>query len=676
MTIRVLRRLRRVPVPHWLGAGAFYLALTLWVFRHTVTRIAESVPNGADMFLTLWNVFSVHHSLARLESPYMTDLVWWPESTSLIYHSYGFSAILPWAWLVGVSDSIAGVILAHNAIVLSSFVLTSLAVYLLAYQETKSKPAALVAGVLFGFSAYRLHMCGWSHLLSFQYVVMFVLLLLRALRGSSLAAIGAGAFAACVAYNSLTHTFSAFLLALAVVAAERPTRRIVIRQLAAVSAVALLLLLPLLWEFYQSHVVRQEVWLAPLLAQGLNPLYFLLPAHHPSAMAGWLQTLFPGGLDKLEIVAWLHRMGGLQPTFVRGSLGYLTLFWICVGLCRAESRLQGRRWWVAGLILLVLSLGSYLHIGDKVYTEIPLPYWLLQQLPGISMSRTPFRLLAPALLCLSVFAAISIRDLLALLTGRWGLRTRGRVALSVCIVLAVTAERAPYAPSAYVPRASAFSSQLAHDPGEYAIAYYPPPTNIQLLETPMWDQVAHRKRILIGVLARMPVGPTLDPGKRPLLKEDGRSPEQTVEALRQVFLEPRYDIKFLVVRQHVDRGQAGAHARLRRLLAQHYPRVAQESPQPGSRLNPFLERDVYYVGGELFRRELNRLLSDAEKLRVRICGGAGAGLQLEKQRLRGAWTAFRKTSAQWERDKAEFSTVQDLIASIDSPRCPGQTTMQ
>ena len=679
MTIRVLRRLRRVPVPHWLGAGAFYLALTLWVFRHTVTRIAESVPNGADMFLTLWNVFSVHHSLARLESPYMTDLVWWPESTSLIYHSYGFSAILPWAWLVGVSDSVAGVILAHNTIVLSSFVLTSLAVYLLAYQETKSKPASLVAGVLFGFSAYRLHMCGWSHLLSFQYVVVFVLLLLRALRGSTLAAIGAGVFAACVAYNSLTHTFSAFLLALALVVAEGPTRRIVIRQLAVVSAVALLLLSPLLWEFYQSHVVRQEVWLAPLLSEGLNPLHLLLPAHHPSTLAGWLQTILPGGLDKLDILAWLHQMGDLQPTFVRGSLGYLTLFWIGVGLYRADSRRQGRRWWVMGLIGLVLSMGPYLQIGNEVHTEIPLPYWLLQQLPGISMSRTPFRLLAPALLCLSVFAALSIRDLLALLTRRWGLRARGRLAVSVCIVLAVTAERASYAPSAYVPLASAFSSQLAHDPGEYAIAYYPPATDTQLLEIPMWDQVAHRKRILVGALARMPVGPTLDPGKRPLLKKDRQSPEQTLEALRRVFLVPRYNIKFLVVRRGADRGQAEEHTRLRRLLTEHYPRVAQESPQLpqlGGRLNPFLERDVYYVGGELFHRDLTRLLRDAEKLRARICSGANAELQLEKQRLRDAWTAFRKTSAQWERDKAEFSTVQDLIASIDSPRCPGQTTMQ
>jgi hypothetical protein len=82
MTIRVIRRLQRVSVPHWLGAGAFYLALTLWVFRHAVTRITEVVPNGADIFLYLWNAFWVHHSITGWESPYMTDWVWWPQDGS------------------------------------------------------------------------------------------------------------------------------------------------------------------------------------------------------------------------------------------------------------------------------------------------------------------------------------------------------------------------------------------------------------------------------------------------------------------------------------------------------------------------------------------------------------------------------------------------------------------
>ncbi len=694
MTIGVARCLRQVPVPHWLGAGAFYLALTLWVFRHTVTRITEVIPGGADIFSRLWNAFWVHHSVARLESPYMTDWVWWPESTSLIYHSYGFSGILPWAWLVGVSDSISGVILAHNATVLSSFVLTSLAVYLLAYQETKSRPAALAAGVLFGFSAYRLHMCGWSHLLSFQYVVVFLLLLLRALRGSSLATIGAGVAAACVAYNSLTHVLSAFLLALAMIAAEGPLRRIVIRRLASVSAVALLLLLPLLWEFYQSHVVRQEVWptasfsVAPLLGGlnplhlvpahhpmalllgGLNPLHLLLPAHHPSALAGWLETILPGGLAELDKLAAMHWIAGLPPTFVRGSLGYFTLFWIVVGLLRAESRRQGRRWWVAGLIALVLSLGLYPHIGSKIYTEVPLPYWLLHQIPGISMSRTPYRLIAPALLCLSVFAAISIRDVLALVTRRWEFRPAGRIAISVCIVLVATAERAAYAPSAQVLHASAFSRQLAHDPGEYAIAYYPPAVRASLDDKTLWDQVAHRKRLLIGRLARIPLGHVLDPGKRPLMERDPRSTEERVEALGELFLEPRYRIKFLVVWRPGPRGQAGTHAELRRLLAKRYPTVARESPQPYGQLFGFLQRDVYYVGGELFHRDLSRLLHDGEKLRVQACSAAGQDFQLEKQGLRRAWAEFRMTTAQWERKQAEFSAAQDLIDSIDSPRCP------
>jgi hypothetical protein len=299
-------------------------------------------------------------------------------------------------------------------------------------------------------------------------------------------------------------------------------------------------------------------------------------------------------------------------------------------------------------------------------------------------------LIAPALLCLSVFVAISIRDVLALAGRRWKLRARGWITISVCIVLVATVERAAYAPSAQVLHASTFSTQLAHDPGEYAIAYYPPVEGTAQHDRTLWDQVAHRKRLLVGGLARVPSGHLLDPGKRPfmgvlgsvldpgkrrLMSRDPRSTEERVEALGELFLEPRFGIKFLVVWGPGPWGQAGTRAELRRLLAKRYPTVARESPQPDRQLFGFLQRDVYYVGGELFRRDLNRLLNDAEKLRARICSGAGPEHSLEKQRLLSAWTAFRKTTAQWERDKTEFSAVQDLIATIDSPSCPDPTIM-
>jgi len=161
----------------------------------------------------------------------------------------------------------------------------------------------------------------------------------------------------------------------------------------------------------------------------------------------------------------------------------------------------------------------------------------------------------------------------------------------------------------------------------------------------------------------------LDPGKGPFSDRDPRSTEERVEALGELFLDPHLGIKFLVVWWPGSKDKAGTHGELRRLLDKRYPRVVREPSQPYGQLRGFPQREVYYVGGELSHRDLSRLLSEAEQPQARACNTGVREFQLEKRQLEDAWAEFGTRSAQWEREKAEFSAAQDLIESVDLLRC-------
>ena len=161
-----------------LGAVVFFVALTLTVFRELLPHLDAAAPRGADVLLYLWNTWWIHQALlVEHTSPFWTSWVGWPSGVNLILHTLGLAAVAPWLWLMEWRPGSDGVLLAHNAVVLSSFALTAIGTYALAATVSRSRPAALIAAIPFAFSAHRIWMLGRTDLLSTQYFVFFVLLL-------------------------------------------------------------------------------------------------------------------------------------------------------------------------------------------------------------------------------------------------------------------------------------------------------------------------------------------------------------------------------------------------------------------------------------------------------------------------------------------------------------------
>ena len=202
----------RSSLPPWLISLAAYALVTAWLFRELLPNATWAMAQGPDAPLYAWNVWWAQRAIAvEHTSPYFTRWIFFPDGVSLWFHSFQLSALLPFLPIAAAGGA-HGVVLAHNLTVLASFVLSGFCVYLLAFDETRSHLGAWVAGAIFAFSAIRLHAVTQTDLLSTQFLVLYVFVLLRSLRRQSALALAAGLCLALVGYDSLTLLVFALLL--------------------------------------------------------------------------------------------------------------------------------------------------------------------------------------------------------------------------------------------------------------------------------------------------------------------------------------------------------------------------------------------------------------------------------------------------------------------------------
>lgn len=322
-----------------IGASLFFLALTLLVFRRLLPRLGEAAPAGADMLVYLWDGWWVHRALlVERVSPYWTDWINWPSGVILLLHSLALSVVAPWVWLAQWCPGPTGAVRAHNAAVLSSFVLTGVGVYALAARESGSRLAALVAAIPFCFSAQRFFLIGRLDLLGTQWVVFFVVAFLGALRGSVRAAVAGGVVAGILAYNNLTHLFFAGLLAVGLLVTDLRGARRSWRQLGILLGVQTLASLPLILIWVRAIGVEGAQWsgygIDMAASGGLDPRTLILPQRSGTALdrlASWL-----GDFPQLGRIRRNQRSLGIETVQVASSLGYSLLVVIAAG---AFSRL-------------------------------------------------------------------------------------------------------------------------------------------------------------------------------------------------------------------------------------------------------------------------------------------------------------------------------------------------
>jgi hypothetical protein len=175
-------------------------------------------------------------------------------------------------------------------------------------------------------------------------------------------------------------------------------------------------------------------------------------------------------------------------------LGYAALLLAIVGVALQRRRSIG--WVVAGLMCIVLTLGSQLRVNGVPYPALPLPFALLQNVFPFSFLRSPDRFNIVVPLSLALLAAYGV----AAIGRRW---PRSQVVLASIATVVILFEylSVPY-PMLPLPAQSPFMAQIAGEAEPYAVLDLPMGRNPSKVY--LYWQTLHHKALVEGHVSRTP----------------------------------------------------------------------------------------------------------------------------------------------------------------------------
>jgi hypothetical protein len=412
-TAPLRERITRLALHHLLPVGG-YLILTLILTYPLILHFTTRLPGAfSDGWQNYWNYWWLSRAVTSGVNPYWTPLLYAPYGAPLYVHTlnlFSGAVTLPVQWLFGVVP-------AYNAVVLISFTLSGYFTYLLVARITGHRWAGIVGGVVYAFSSYHLMqlMLEHSNLYASQWFPAYILCLVIACdttgRRRTLAVLfgAVGLLLALLCdwqYGILAAVFTLLYVAYRLIS-ERALRPLLVAACIGTFTLILAapLLIPALRQVRDGSTVVQFEYLPALFSADL------LTSFVPSPLSATWGSLLP--LDGVSFVA---------PEFEKSVfLGYVPLALGIIGLWRRPR--SGGFWAVAGLSFLILALGPDLQVAGRAVlgpdgAPIPLPYRLVQLIPGVNISRLPVRFVLGSVLCLAVLAGIGCVEVRAWLQRR------------------------------------------------------------------------------------------------------------------------------------------------------------------------------------------------------------------------------------------------------------------
>jgi hypothetical protein len=166
-----------------LLVAAAYSAITVVMTWPVAPRAAtDSVPDFGDSLLNAWilgwngkTLLALLHGDLSAWRNYWNANIFHPEKLALTCSEHLFAQGVQGLPIYAATGNL---LLTHNLLFLSTFVLSALGVYLLVRDLTGSRGAAFVAGLLYGFAPYRINQFTHLQVLSSQWMP-FVFFFLR-----------------------------------------------------------------------------------------------------------------------------------------------------------------------------------------------------------------------------------------------------------------------------------------------------------------------------------------------------------------------------------------------------------------------------------------------------------------------------------------------------------------
>lgn len=386
-----------------LAVFIFYAFVTAIWFAPILPHLSSSLLGPPeDNLQDLWN--SWYAAVGNAQGPhfFFTNLIKFPEGTTLYYHSIAYPQVLSiWLAVKAFGNSLPALVSFQNLIILLSFPLAGVGAFCLSNHVTRNAWCSLLGGFVFAFNpSHVLHAMHHVHVASIEFIPFFVLSYWLAIEKKSLAWLLATiAFFALSALSCWYYLFYCFYFIIFHTTYQwfkerRAPQGWGIYILAASLCGVGIVLSPWLVPMVKEALVGQNVYMggtdyyvADLLAYFTFPLRhffgaFSVPIYREFSGNPWEATAYLG-LANIGIFVWLliNRLRSNRELII-----YLT-----IGI----------------VVFAILASGSYLHIlGRDVF---PMPDLLLSKIPFFRNIRAPSRAIVFVYLFLSVGLSLGMQ---------------------------------------------------------------------------------------------------------------------------------------------------------------------------------------------------------------------------------------------------------------------------
>ena len=468
----------------------FYLALSFLLFSGTwVAPTERLIFGGVDVREITWFMGWTPYALGHAHTPLLTTHIDYPAGVNLMWNTAMiFPALVLWP-----VTALFGPLAATNLAITLALPLSGWVMYLLARRYVRSQLAAIVAGLLYGFSPWMISRSnGEIHMTTAIFPPLALLaldeILVRQRRSRWLVGAGLGVAAAAELLTSeeiLALTVMLAALGIAVVAIPHwrliPARLPYAAQALGAAAVVFLVLAayPLSVQF-----------LGPLRVQGVLPDPYWTDIWAWFVPTRWQAVQFASAIAHQFMSRNINEEGG----------AYIGVPLILIGLWATV------RFWrrdivrVASIVAVaasLLAMGDHLHIRGHA-TRVPLPFRVLEHLP-ILKNVSPPRF--------TIFMYLMVALLLAIFVD-WALANHGplRVAGIGATVIALIAlfPAVPYPTDTAVIPAFFRGGDVRRIP-EGSVVLVAPFSRAFTSDAMMWQSVS-------GMSFRMPEGYAYRPG--------------------------------------------------------------------------------------------------------------------------------------------------------------------
>jgi hypothetical protein len=511
------------------GLLALVLALPLVSNLNTVLA-----GQSSDVYHNPWADWWTKKALTEGLDFYYTDYMFYPQGTSLAFHSFTHVN----TFIILLLTPLTGYFAAYNIVILLAYMLSGFSMYLLVTHLTGCRPAAFVAGLVFAFYPYHIFESAHPILVSTQWMPLFALALMRSLRSTGSSRFKQIVLAALwflLTALSSWHlmimlsmwTFLYLLYGLLFERSEWAPRTF--HSLVLLAVVVGLVLIPFLWPMMRELVTSDASYVTRSSGHGSDLLSFIVPNRYNPLLGSLVGTL---GLEDEGGFTRKHS----------AYLGYAAMGLAISGVVRA--RRKTRFWLLAGLVFFVLSLGSQINFNGSPLHAFSLPW----AVPIIGILRHPRRLHVLVFFCIAVLVGYG---------GRWfydrlALRSRMLAHVVLASVAGFVLLEYLICPFPTTPVThSSFWDQLAQEEGDFAVADFPK-SNLGE-KYAMFCQVFHGKKIVSGRVSRTPQDAEAFLEANPLLERlsEGTAPDPGWDIEEEFARLAAQDIRYIVVHKHL-----------------------------------------------------------------------------------------------------------------------------